>query len=93
MEDVIVYIIPSNDTTIVGNATIQIQLSYFSEDKACNGFLNSDYLMQCSKYKIEPCIMTPDCYSICGELDCFKGEDEAVFHSIVVPKDIPLDSA
>lgn len=45
------------------------------EDKACSGFLNSEYMMQCSMYKVDQCLFTPECYSGCGALECFKGEE------------------
>jgi hypothetical protein len=49
--------------------------------------------MQCSKYKVEPCLMTPDCYSTCSELDCYKGDSEIPFHTLVIPSNMTTENA
>ena len=63
------------------------------EDKVCNGFLNNEQLLLCSKYKVELCIMIPECYKVCNDLECWRGEDTQPFFNIVVPKNITSDTA
>lgn len=63
------------------------------EDKVCNGFFTSDKLMQCAKYKIEPCMMLEECYSTCDELECYRGDEKQPFYYMVIPKNITLENA
>lgn len=65
----------------------------YIEDKVCNGYFTSDQLNFCAKYKVEPCLMMAQCYSQCGEIDCWRGEEKHPFHSLVVPKNITTDNA
>ncbi len=63
------------------------------DDKVCNGFFNSDQLLQCAKYKVEPCLMVEDCFKTCSELWCWRGDEKHPFFNIVVPKNITNDNA
>ena len=45
MQGLFVYMVPVNDTSSNNVATVQIKVDYLSEDKACHGFLNSDYML------------------------------------------------
>ena len=63
------------------------------EDKVCNGFFNSEQLMNCAKYKVEPCLMMPECFKTCGELECWRGEELSPFFNIVVPKNVTQENA
>lgn len=59
----------------------------------CTGYFTSDQLNFCAKYKVEPCLMMPQCYSQCGDLDCWRGTETKPFYSMVVPKNISNDNA
>jgi len=37
--------------------------------------------------------MLSDCYTTCGDLECWRGDDKHPFLSLVVPKNISVDNA
>lgn len=63
------------------------------EDKVCNGYFTSNQLMYCAQYKVEPCLMTGDCQTQCGELDCWRGAETSPFFGLVVPRNITAENA
>ena len=91
MEELYVYIMPNPDSP--SNSSLTLNFSRLGEPKVCNGFFNSEQLMNCAKYKVEPCLMMPDCFRVCGELECWRGEEMSPFFNIVVPKNISQENA
>jgi hypothetical protein len=93
MEDIHVYIYPSEEQNATYPAQVNLNFTRMPEDKVCNGFFNSEQLMNCAKYKVEPCLMMPECFKTCGELECWRGEEKSPFFNIVVPKNITSENA
>eukprot|EP00347_Sterkiella_histriomuscorum_P016909 403351387 len=91
MEDAYLYIFANPDQS--NDSKITLQLNRLSEDKACNGLLNSEYLMQCSQYKTETCLMVKQCHDTCGELECWRGEETQPFYQMTIPADATTDYA
>jgi hypothetical protein len=85
MEGLFLYIVPDVNASAETPSTISVQVDLFSEDKACHGFLTSDYLLQCTNQHVEYCITNPECINVCGALDCFKGLAELPFKRMSVP--------
>lgn len=65
MEDAFVYVLPNSEINENSLASLTIKLNLLNgnnqsyhtlliiEDKACNGFLNNDYLASCQKFQAE----------------------------------------
>jgi hypothetical protein len=102
MEDLYIYLVPPETIDPEHPPSLTVFLSLLHgknalfiivlEDKVCNGYFTSDQLMFCAKYKVEPCLMMPQCYTQCGSIDCWRGEEKAPFFSLVVPKNISTEN-
>ncbi|CDW78062.1 UNKNOWN [Stylonychia lemnae] len=93
MEDAYLYIIPNEATSQDDQAAIKIHLNLLSEDKSCNGFLNSDQLMQCTPFKASACLNIIECSMACGVLECWRGEELSPFTELTIPIDLTNDYA
>eukprot|EP00350_Pseudokeronopsis_sp_OXSARD2_P014163 CAMPEP_0170548636 /NCGR_PEP_ID=MMETSP0211-20121228/6893_1 /TAXON_ID=311385 /ORGANISM="Pseudokeronopsis sp., Strain OXSARD2" /LENGTH=89 /DNA_ID=CAMNT_0010854247 /DNA_START=248 /DNA_END=517 /DNA_ORIENTATION=+ len=88
MEFLFLYIVPSVNASNESPSSITSDINYLSEDKACHGFLTSDYLQQCSMQKVESCVMNENCYDYCSALDCYKGDEEDPFFAMNIPQNL-----
>ena len=42
---------------------------------------------------MEPCLMLPECQQVCGDLECYRGDDKLPFFNMVVPKNITAENS